>query len=328
MVGTGVTTVVVAARRLRGDRLGRPDRALFAFRVVPYLLFGVIAGPLADPATAAYSSSVAMSVTGCSSPRPHRSVFGVLTVAQVYVVGLLSATASSSPMPLSSAPFRRSSVPSGCRPPTASSRPRLRGRDRRTRARRRARRPRSALPAPSGRCGHFLVAAAAAVHHPFSFSDRSVAGGRGHACVPGAGARSVHPLDSTRSPPYIGVSFGNSFAFGAVLGLLVRAPSQSSVSPTRTVASGCCTAPPGRRAARRSPVRALVPHRAGALAHSRHALRVRALAAGLAIASLWWRGHPLVAFSWSIATTINVGITSRQLAAPDDLRSASTSSDG
>ena len=47
------------------------------------------------------------------------------------------------------------------------------------------------------------------------------------------------------------------------------------------------------------------------------------VAAGLAIASDWIAAALLLTvFSWSIATTINVGITYRQLAAPDDLRSS------
>jgi hypothetical protein len=47
------------------------------------------------------------------------------------------------------------------------------------------------------------------------------------------------------------------------------------------------------------------------------------VAATLAVVSLWVPAALLlVVFSWSISTTINAGITYRQLAAPDDLRSS------
>ena len=122
----------------------------------------------------------------------------------------------------------------------------------------------------------------------------------------------------------IGVGFGNSFAFGAVLGLLVPygvtelGLSQKDARSTLLYgATGIGVLVAGvvfvllfrtDRVAWLTPTTLLLSS---------------VVAAGLALVSGWVAAAVLLTvFSWSIATTINVGITYRQLAAPDDLRSS------
>ena len=94
MLGSAITTVVLPLVVFDATGSVTQTGALFAVRVVPYLLFGVIAGPLADRGNRRFliiGGNVAEGLLVATIPLAH--VLGVLTVAQVYVVGLLSATA-------------------------------------------------------------------------------------------------------------------------------------------------------------------------------------------------------------------------------------------
>jgi MFS family permease len=94
MLGSAITTVVLPLVVFDATGSVTQTGALFAVRVVPYLLFGVIAGPLADRGNRRFliiGGNVAEGLLVATIPLAH--AFGVLTVAQVYVVGLLSATA-------------------------------------------------------------------------------------------------------------------------------------------------------------------------------------------------------------------------------------------
>ena len=122
----------------------------------------------------------------------------------------------------------------------------------------------------------------------------------------------------------IGVGFGNSFSFGAVLGLLVPYAVTELGLADRDARIGLLYGATGvgalvagvvfGRLFRAERIRWLTP---GSM------LLSSTVAAALAVVSLWVPAAVLlVVFSWSISTTINAGITYRQLAAPDDLRSS------
>jgi MFS family permease len=67
---------------------------LFAMRVVPYLLFGLVAGPIADRGNRRRLIIGGNLVEGIlMASIPVANAFGALTVAQIYAVALLSATA-------------------------------------------------------------------------------------------------------------------------------------------------------------------------------------------------------------------------------------------
>ena len=122
----------------------------------------------------------------------------------------------------------------------------------------------------------------------------------------------------------IGVGFGNSFAFGAVLGLLVPYAVTELGLGDKDARIGLLYGATGVGALLAGMVfaRLFRPERVRWLTPLTFLVSAT-VAAGLAVASLWVSAALLlVVFSWSISTTINVGITYRQLAAPDDLRSS------
>lgn len=68
--------------------------ALFAFRVVPYLLFGLVAGPIADRGNRRRLIIGGNLIEGTLvATIPIADLLGVLTIAHIYVVALLAATA-------------------------------------------------------------------------------------------------------------------------------------------------------------------------------------------------------------------------------------------
>ena len=122
----------------------------------------------------------------------------------------------------------------------------------------------------------------------------------------------------------LGVGFGNSFAFGAVLGLTVpyavealglssddgRIGALYGAVGVGSLVSGLLFA----RVFRTGRVPLLTPLTIGVSG---------AIALALALTTTWLVAVPLfVGFALSMTTTITVGITYRQLAAPDDLRSS------
>ena len=93
LVGSAVTTVVLPLVVYEATGSAAQTGLLFALRVVPYLLFGPIAGPIADRGNRRLliiGGNVAEGVLAATIPLAH--LLGVLTVAQIYAVGLLSAT--------------------------------------------------------------------------------------------------------------------------------------------------------------------------------------------------------------------------------------------
>jgi MFS family permease len=326
MVGTAITTVVLPLIVYEETGSAAQTGLLFAFRVVPYLVFGLIAGPVADRGNRRVLIIGGNLVEGAlvlTIPIAH--LLGVLTVAQVYAVALLSATvfvfsdaavfgavpALVGPDRLPAANGTLSSISAGAEiagPVIAGVLVATTG-------------PANAVTIDSA---SFFAAAVVQATIRSSFRD------------PGAAepppsrlrARVGSAIDFIRSDrtvaTLLGVGFGNSFAFGAVLGLLVpyaveelglasedgRIGVLYGAIGVGSLVSGLLFA----RLFRPARVPVLTPL---TLAVS------GVLALALAGTSRWPVAVGLVGlFALSIMTTITIGITYRQLVSPDHLRSS------
>ena len=94
MVGSAVTGVVLPLVVYEITGSAAQTGALFALRVVPYLVFGLVAGPIADRGNRRRLIVGGNIVEGVLvATIPIADLLGVLTVAQIYVVALLAATA-------------------------------------------------------------------------------------------------------------------------------------------------------------------------------------------------------------------------------------------
>ena len=222
MIGTAVSTVVLPIIVYEATGSAAQTGILFALRVVPYLLVGLVAGPIADRGNRRLliiGGNVGEGLLVATIPIA--AALGVLTVAQVYVVALASATvfvfsdaAVFGAVPALVGPQR---LP----PPTAC-------------CRRWPRRPRSSGPAIGGVLAVADRAARRRSASTPSASSSRRASSRRSPVRSATGASPGPPAD----PPadrtalsfirrqrtvavLLGVGFGNSFAFGAVLGLLV-----------------------------------------------------------------------------------------------------------
>lgn len=94
MLGTAITTVALPLVVYQATGSAAQTGVLFALRVVPYLLFGPVAGPLADRGNRRrliIGGNLAEGALVATIPIAH--LLGVLTVAQIYAVAVLSATA-------------------------------------------------------------------------------------------------------------------------------------------------------------------------------------------------------------------------------------------
>ncbi len=92
--GTAVSSVVLPLVVYQLTGSAAQTGGLFALRVVPYLCFGAFAGPVADRGNRRHliiGGNVIEGLLMATIPIAHAA--GVLTVAQLYAVGLLSATA-------------------------------------------------------------------------------------------------------------------------------------------------------------------------------------------------------------------------------------------
>jgi predicted MFS family arabinose efflux permease len=170
----------------------------------------------------------------------------------------------------------------------------------------------------------FLVAAGCQMTIKSTFRTSSATSGAGIG-IREQVARALRFVRSHRTvATLIGTGFGNSFSFGAVLGLLVPYAVTELGLADRDARIGLLYGATGvgaliagavfGRLFRAERIRWLTP---GTM------LLSSTVAATLAAVSLWVPAAVLlVVFSWSISTTINAGITYRQLAAPDDLRSS------
>ena len=326
LVGSAVTTIVLPLVVFEATGSITQTGALYAVRVVPYLLFGIIAGPIADQGNRRVliiGGNVAEGLLVATIPIAH--AFGVLTVAQVYVVGLLSATAFVfsdaavfgavpalvGPERLSAANGFLSALASGA----DIAGPVIGG----------------ALAATIGPANavtvdaaSFLVAAALQSTIRSSFRTGSLPTGE-RLPIMAQVKRALRFVRGHRTvATLIGVGFGNSFAFGAVLGLLVPYGVTELGLSQKDARIGLLYGATGIGALVAGVVfaRLFRTDRVAWLTPTTLLLS-SVVAAGLAFASGWVAAAVLLTvFSWSIATTINVGITYRQLAAPDDLRSS------
>ena len=325
MLGTAVSTVVLPILVYEATGSAAQTGILFALRVVPYLLVGLVAGPIADRGNRRFliiGGNVGEGLLVATIPIA--AALGVLTVAQVYVVALASATvfvfsdaAVFGAVPALVGPQRLPAA-NGLLSAMASAAeivgPAIGGVS-------------AVLIGPEATIGidavSFLVAAGIQATIPGTFREGTPPSGPWRIRQQAATALSFIRRQRTVAV-LIGVGFGNSFAFGAVLGLIVPyAVEQLGVDSDDALvgflfaAVGVGSFVAGLVFARifdRSRVPVLTP---GALAVS------AACAAGLALTTSWPVAIALLtAFSASIATTIVIGITYRQLVAPDELRSS------
>src|SRR3954471_1928955 len=94
VTGTAISNVVLPIVVYEETGSSAATGGLFALRVIPYILFGTIAGPVADRwnrRRLILGGHIIEGLLGATIPIA--ALMGALTVVQVYAVGLLSATA-------------------------------------------------------------------------------------------------------------------------------------------------------------------------------------------------------------------------------------------
>src|SRR4249920_2123070 len=94
MLGSAVTGVVLPLLVFQLTGSAAQTGVLYAIRVVPYLAFGLVAGPIADRGNRRrliIGGNLVEGVLVATIPIAH--AFDVLTMAQIYAVALLAATA-------------------------------------------------------------------------------------------------------------------------------------------------------------------------------------------------------------------------------------------
>ncbi len=326
MLGTSVSGVVLPLVVYQTTGSAALTGALFALRVVPYLLFGLIAGPIADRGNRRrliIGGNLAEGALVATIPIAH--LLGVLTIAQIFVVAILSATAFVfsdaavfGAVPALVGPERLPAANGFLSTLAAGSEivgPVIAG----------------VLVAAVGATNAIWIDAAsffvaAAVQSTIRSSFREPGGSsavseRLRATL----KRALQFIREERTVATLLLSgFGNSFAFGTVIGLLVPyaveelgVPSNDSRIGLLYGALGVGSFATGlvfARVFRPRRVRVLTP---GTL------VLASGLIAILAVNTRWIPALvTIAAFSLAITTTIIVGITYRQLAAPDDLRSS------
>jgi MFS family permease len=325
MFGSGVTTVVLPTIVYQATGSASQTGGLFALRVVPYLIFGLVAGAVADRGNRRrliIGGNVIEGALVATIPIAH--ALGVLTVTQVYAVGLLSATAFvfSDAAVFGTVPAlvgsERIAAANGLLSTIQSSAdiagPVMAG----------------VLVAVVGATGaiwidtaSFFVAAAvqSTIKAPFRPPGAAPAAGR----LRDQTRAALGFIRRNRTIAVLTVSgFANSLAFGIVLSLLVPYAVEELGIPDDDSRIGLLYGAIGvgsllaglvfARIFRDHRVRLLTP---GSIAIS------AALAAALSVSGRWVTAMVLIAaFSWSITITIVVGITYRQIAAPDHLRSS------
>jgi MFS family permease len=325
MVGSAVTTVVLPVVVFQATGSAAQTGILFALRVVPYLLFGLIAGPVADRGNRRMliiGGNIVEGALVATIPIAH--ALGALTIAQVYAVGLLSATAFvfSDAAVFGAVPAlvgpERLPAANGLLSSIASTAdiigPVLAG----------------LLVAGVGAttviwldAASFWFAAAvqATIRSDFRSDREHDIDGRWTATLRAAmrfirGERTIKVL--------LVAGFANSMAFGVVLGLLVPYAVDELGIPVDDGRIGLVYGAIGvgglvagmafSRIYRTQRIPALSP---GSLCLS------AALAMTLAVGVGWVATLATLAlFSCSITTTIVIGITYRQMASPDELRSS------
>lgn len=325
VTGTAVSTVVLPLVVYQTTGSDALTGGLFALRVVPYLLFGVVAGPVADRwnrRRLIIGGHVVEGLLVATIPIAHE--FGVLTVAHVYVVGLLAATAFV---------FSDAAV--------FGAVPALVGTDR--------------LAAANGLLGS--IVSAAEVLGPALGGVLAALMGPTNAVWVDAGSFFVAALiqRTIRStfregPPTPGkleirkqigrafrfvranrtvgtlflTGFGNSFGFGIVIGLLVPYAVERLDLPSRSARVGLLYSATGVGALVAGIIfaRVFTPARVKWITPSTILVASLMTVTMTAVTNWVVAGAALIVFAWANGLTVTTGITYRQLASPDDLRSS------
>lgn len=326
MVGSSVTTVVLPIVVFDATGSAAQTGLLYALRVVPYLVFGLLAGPIADRGDRRRLIIGGNVLEGCLvATIPAAHLLGVLTIAQIYVVALASATvfvfsdaAVFGAVPALVGPGRLPAA-NGFLGSLASTTeiagPVVAG----------------VLIATIGArnalwldAASFVIAAAVQSRIRADFRAGS-----------GPPAERTGLLDHSRTAirfirgertvaTLLLAGFGNSLAFGAVIGLLVPYAVDRLGLSSDDTRIGVLYAAIGVGSLVAGLVFARVFHvdRIKVISPT-SLLGAGLLAAGLAATSSWIAAAAMLgAFSLAITTTITVGITYRQLAAPDAIRSS------
>jgi MFS family permease len=325
LVGSAVTTVVLPLVVYEATGSAAQTGVLFALRVVPYLLFGVLAGPVADRGDRRrliIGGNLLQGLLVATIPVAH--LFGALTVAQVYVVGLLSATAFV---------FGDAAV--------FGAVPALVGTDRLAAANGLLGSISSGAEIVGPTIGGFLAATigptnavwldaasfflAAGMQSTIRSNFRTTAVAEGPLLIRAQVRRALSFVRRQRTlASLLVIGFGNSLAYGAVVGLTVpyaverlhfdihdsRIGLLYSAGGVGALIAGLTFA----RLFRPSRVRWITP---GVLAIA------AVMLAGVTVTNRWFTAIALLTvFAWGTASAIVTGITYRQLVAPDDLRSS------
>lgn len=325
MVGTSVSTIVLPLVVYEATGSATQTGGLFAIRVIPYLLFGIVAGPIADRwnrRRLIIGGNIAEGLLVMTIPIAHE--LGVLSVAQVYVVGLLSATAFvfSDAAVFGAVPAlvgtERLAAANGFLGSMASAAeilgPTIGG----------------VLATTIGPTNAIWVDAvsflgAAAVMSSIRSTFRTGEISAGGLDIRGQVRRAAAFVRGHRTVAVLLLSgFGNSFAFGTVLGLLVPygVEQLGLASDDSRVGLLYSAGGVGALAAGLALSRVYAPRRVKWITPSTLAVSSVMIVALAASTGLVPSVMLLVLFSLSISTTISVGLTYRQMAAPDELRSS------
>jgi MFS family permease len=325
MFGSGVTTVVLPIIVYDATGSASQTGGLFALRVVPYLLFGLIAGAIADRSDRRRLIIGGNLVEGALvATIPIAHAFGHLTVLQVYAVGLLSATAFV---------FSDAAV--------FGTVPALVGTDRIAAANGFLYSLSSGAEIAGPVLAGILIATVGATGAIWiDTASFFVAAGVQSTITtpfrtPGTAAAASRISDQTRAAlrfirsqhtilVLTVVGFFNSLAFGIVLSLLVPYAAEQLGLPSDDGRIGLLYGSVGVGSLLAGVVFARIfrAQRVAWMTPTTIAVSA-ALAAALSVNDHWVAALVFAAcFSWAITITIVVGITYRQLMAPDHLRSS------
>ena len=325
VTGTAISNVVLPIVVYEETGSSAATGGLFALRVIPYLLFGAVAGPVADKWNRRRLILGGHIIEGVLvATIPIAALMGVLTVAQVYAVGLLSATAFV---------FSDAAV--------FGAVPALVGTER--------------LAAANGFLGSMVSGAeilgpalggllaatigatnavwfdsasffiAAAMQGSIRSNFRVGPAPTGRLQVRRQIARAARFVRGNRTvATLLFTGFGNSVGFGAVVGLLVPYAVEQLSLPEGNFRIGILYSVYGAGALISGLLfsRIFTTGRVRWITPATIAMS-SCLAVGLVASTSWLPSAViLLLFSLSVSTTIVTGITYRQLAAPDDLRSS------
>jgi MFS family permease len=325
VMGTSVSTVVLPLVVYHATGSSAATGGLFALRVIPYILFGAVAGPVADRwnrRRLIVGGHIIEGLLGATIPIA--ALAGVLTVAQVYVVGLLSATAFV---------FSDAAV--------FGAVPAMVGTERLAAANGFLGSMVSAAEIAGPAIGGLLAATvgatnavwfdsgtfffAAAVQGTIRASFRVGDAPSGPLRIREQIGKALRFVRGNRSVATLLLTgFGNSLGFGAVLGLLVPYAVEQLGLPEKDLRVGLLFSAGGFGALISGLLfsRVFSPVRVKRITPVAIAISAT-LTLGLVVSTSWIPALVLlVLFAWSVGTTVTTGITYRQLAAPDELRSS------